>query len=599
MRALSFLLSFAFLKFLSLLACGAILLSLGPAFQQHSVALFSSQSPSIYQSVYSDGMIEFSPISAWLTDALLPRYVFGSMLLILGLKKSQTFRGGVVLVFLAAFFVHMAIDIYNYLSLSRGRISLLECFASNALGCALLSFLYVSIASLSQAFLINITEHPRIAGFISSIAPVSIAILALLIEYYILALFFNPSSSYVEARVGPDATISLLFDDDIKEKLAQKAREKCQCDEPAGDDNNFKFLNGDFSGHFSINGQGSEPAIVWNPAPDATADITIEAYDGCYASPDKRIAGASKSTLSFKSVNTFEVKLPPSLLLVRSLAKHGNLNMQNVRLAPIWLKKEEKKYSLTRFVAESQPVDYRVRDAAIELEIVVPLIDITQESRTKRAGKELMIVENGKPQTIKLLPSTGALDVNKCSPISIASQGGEQILTNLTNIATVRLTIKPTSAPDDFVYDKRNHVTFKGLGGWYSVSEVESEHTKQLATPGLVQSLSVFKGLQYLSLNGRSVEKLDNRMFTFDKSSIQAHLSDDNTLIMKGESNLVWVDKRRLSPTRWENMDIATQGILLGLAGVLVLGLGALFRSLWQSNPALSPDRSIGNGQTR
>lgn len=588
-RVFSFLMSFAMLRFFSYLACGAILLSLGPAFQQHSVALFSSQSPSIYQSVYSDNMVAFVSVETWFVSALWPRYLIGSLVLFLSLKRSKTFRGAIILVSLAAFLVHMSIDLYTYFFETPNKISLFECLASNALGGALLSFIYVSISQVSQSLKVTATEHPKTARFISGIAPASIASLALLIQYYVLALFFNPSPAYVEARVGPEATISLLYDDAIKKQLEKEALDKCQCEKSDEDNKNFNFLSGNFVGSFSITGQGSEPSIVWHPAPNVTADVIVQAYDGCFGLASEKFPKPSKSSLYLKNVSAFEVKLPTSMLYVKSLANHGGLKIQDLKFAPIWLSKEGDTYSLTRFVSEKHPVEYKVNGGGLSLEITIPLLEVAQGPTAKRADKELILIQDGRKINLKLQPSAIGLKMTGCSAIPFKSQVNDQSMISTNNVVSFRLIINPNSPPSDVVYDKRSYASFNDLTGWYSVSKLAGGATKDLAIPGLVQGLSVFRGLQFLSLNGRPVEKIDNRTFTFYKSSLKAHMSNDSSLIMKGESNLVWVDGRRLSPTRWENMDIATQGILLGLAGFLMLGLSAIFRSLWKANSVLAP----------
>lgn len=108
-----------------------------------------------------------------------------------------------------------------------------------------------------------------------------------------------------------------------------------------------------------------------------------------------------------------------------------------------------------------------------------------------------------------------------------------------------------------------------------------------LISPGVAQGLSVFKGLKQMSINGKPLENFENRTLTFYNSSINLKLNEDDELILKGESELVWADEKRLSPTRWENMDGATQGILLGLAGTLLLGFLTVLRGLWKTNPSL------------
>jgi hypothetical protein len=589
MRYLKLLVSLRFSTAVSLLICGTILLSLGPAFQQHSTSLISSPSAGIYQSVYKDSLIAFAPFKAWISGAISVDYLCGSALLLFCLKMSKTYRGAALLVMLTAFLINMAIDLHAYFTLPPNSIALFECLISNIVGGIIFAFVYVSISYICQTLPKVATEHSRVAQLFSSIGPAILAVAVLLIQYYVLALFFSPITSYVEAKVASDATLGIIYDETVKKRLAEEEAERCHCEKNKEDKNNFNFLSGDFEGNLSITGQGKDSSIVWSSESGKKAKVTLSAYDGCYFSEAGKFPKADKRALIFDDVESLEIKLPSSMVTVKAPIKQGSLEFNKAIYSSMWLEKKDNAFTITRFAGENQIADYWVHNKDINLELNVPLLDLSQKSKATPELKIITIVQNGKSTQLKLMPPSNMLGVKGCYAVPIKNRDVDLMYVDaLTNIMSLRLMIKPMRSSTELYYDKRNYVTFKGVSGWYSVSNIAEGGTNKLASPGVVQGLSVFKGLKHLSLNGKPVEDLENRMFTFYNSDISLDLNDDDALVLKGESKLVWVDKKRLSPTRWENMDGATQGILLGLAGTLLLGFLVLLRNLWKANPSLA-----------
>jgi hypothetical protein len=589
MRYLKLLASHKFLTSVSLLICGTILLSLGPTFQQHSISLISSPSAGIYQSVYKDNLIAFSPFKSWVSGAFSLIYLCGSLLVLVCLKISKTYRGAALLISLAAFLFTMVIDVYSYFTLPPNSVALFECFVSNIIGGVIFAFVYVSISYVCQILPTVATEHSGVTKLLSSIGPAILAIAVLLIQYYVLTLFFSPVPSYIEAKVTANATLALLYDDSVKKRLAEEEAEKCQCESTKEEKNNFDFLSGSFEGSLSITGQGKDSSLVWSPEPGKKAEVTLSAYDGCYLSEAGKLPKADRRTLIFNDVESLEIKLPSSMATIKTSLKRGSLEFNKTAYSPMWLDKKDKTFSITRFVREGETADYWVNNNDIDLELVLPLLDLSQKSKATPELKIVTIVQNGKSTQLKLLPPNNMLGVKGCYAVPIKSRGADLTYVDaLTNIMSLRLKVKQVKSSEGLYYDKRNYLTFKDISGWYSVSDIVEGGTKKLVKPGVAQGFSVFSGLKYLSLNGKPVDGLDNRVFTFNNSNVNMDLTDDDTLVLKGESKLVWVDRKRLSPTRWENMDGATQGILLGLAGTLLLGFLLLLRNLWKANPSIA-----------
>jgi hypothetical protein len=580
--------SLSFLSAASLLICGTILLSLGPAFQQHSISLISSPSAGIYQSVYKDNLIAFASFKDWITGAFSAIYLCGSFLLLVCLRMSKTYRGAILLISLATFFINMSIDLHAYFTLKPNSVALFECLASNIIGGIIFAFFYVSISYACQTLPKVASEHPKVAQLFSWIGPAVLAVAALLIQYYVLALFFKPVSSYVEAKVTADASLAILYDDVVKNRLAEEEAEKCHCEKTEKEKNNFDFLSGNFQGNLSITGQGDNSSILWSPDPGKKAKITLNAYDGCYFNEAGKLPKADKRALIFNDVESLAIKLPSSMITIKTPTKQGNLQFNKAIFSPLWLDKKDKTFKITRFVGDNQTIDYWMHNSDINLELNIPLLDLSQKSKASPELKIITIVQNGKPTELKLLPPNNMLGIKGCYAVPIKNRSVDLTYVDaLTNIMTLQLNIAPTKSPKELFYDKRNYISLNNFSGWYSVSDIPEGDVRQLATPGVAQGLSVFKGLKHLSLNGKPVENLENRTFTFNNSDINLELDETDALLLKGESKLVWIDKKRLSPTRWENMDGATQGILLGLAGTLLLGLLALLRSLWKANPPL------------
>lgn len=574
---------------LSMVVCGTILLSLGPLFQQHTMSMVSSPSSGIYQSVYKDSLISFPSFMDCLSQTYSFLYFCGSLFLLACFRRSKTSRGGILLLATASFLFTMVVDVYFFITGQKLNWAwIFECFISNLIGGIILGFVYISISYLSNALRNNTSEHSTIVSVLACATPVALAALVLLVQYYILALFFSPVTSYVEARVAAEAVVSYVFNKDVKSKFEADEKPPCDCESPKKKEYpDFGYLTGSFSGDFSFTGQGKKSSMIWHPNPGAKASVTISAYDGCYRSEGGKLPKPESHLISFDSVESLEIELPEGLFTARTPHKRGNLEFSENVLTPTWLKKD-KDLTLTRFVPDGQLVDYWVNNEGINLEVVIPLLDVAGKSVATTAPKNIAIIQNGKQTKLNLLSPNSISMANGCTAVpALASGNGDFHAKARTSVITLNIKIIPAKSATELYYDKRNYLSFSDLSGWYSVSGVKQGYAKDLVRAGVIQGLSVFKGISSLRLNGKPVENLESRVFTFYNANIMADIKDDDALVLKGESKLVWVDQKRLSATRWEGMDGATQGVLLGLGGTLLLSLLYLFRKIWNSNPSL------------
>ncbi|WP_425928736.1 hypothetical protein [Pseudomonas sp. NyZ201] len=215
----------------SVFFCALLLLALGPSFQQHVLALLTSPDSSLYQSVYKDALIQFPDFKKWVAGINYFLYSFGAAALTWCVVKSRSVRGAVVLSSVVLFVFLNALDVgvnFWYGNLNYTHLS--ECVVGNLIGAPLTSAVLVVIVWLSQKAKASVGEHVKISEFVSAVLPAVCGGLVFLFQYYVLALFFNPTPSYVEAKTSPKSGAAYIIDKDVKERRLAKEAESCACD---------------------------------------------------------------------------------------------------------------------------------------------------------------------------------------------------------------------------------------------------------------------------------------------------------------------------------------------------------------------------------
>ena len=85
--------------------------------------------------------------------------------------------------------------------------------------------------------------------------------------------------------------------------------------------------------------------------------------------------------------------------------------------------------------------------------------------------------------------------------------------------------------------------------------------------------MGISSGLRELSVQGRPVLDPTDSSVLWVRGKIDVRSEDASTLFLEGTAEMMWVDERRLNPTRWELLSSDERMWALGGLGTFVLSV--------------------------
>ncbi|MHC8382326.1 hypothetical protein [Pseudomonas sp. LB3P14] len=562
----------------SIFFCALLILTLGPSFQQHGLALLTSPSSSLYQSVYKDALIRFPSFKEWIlgNDYLL--YSIGAAALTLCIYKSRSMRGAIILTSVTSFAFMTLLDLGSFIWYETFTGSqLFESVSSNIIGAPLTSALLVVILWSAERLKKSMAEHVKLAEFVSSLLPAILGLLVFLFQYYALTLVFNPTPSNIEAKTSPKSGASYIFSQEMKERHQKKNAAECNCEPEKNNKNDFGFLKGQFEGNLTFQGNAENATLGWKATNSDDFEITVTAFDGCLTE-DLLKANTDKSkALKITDLRDLSIILDKGIVILGSKTDDGNIEVRQSKVEPSWHLKDDKGHELNRFVMATDVTEYWSNEVPKKFIIQLPLFTMNEASEVTSAEKIIKLDMNGKIYSLAFKPNAPRATSNVCAPFNLSGPP-LSLSTHFSKAGAIKiiLEIRQTEKSKVYSFSKQNSFSLTGLNGWLSVSNIKPERIKNLISPGIMQGLTIGGNINYLRLNGESIKNILGHEFAFYSGSISGRADDDGSLIYQGVADWVWVDGKRLSKTRWESLDGATQGILLTLAGLLILAFGRI-----------------------
>ena len=485
-------------------------------------------------------------------------------------------RGAIILASVTSFAFMTLLDIGSFFWYKTVTSSqLFESISSNIVGAPLTSSLLIVILWSAERLKKSMAEHVRLAELVSSLLPAILGLLVFLFQYYALTLVFNPAPSNIEAKTSPRSGASYITNEEMKERHLQKNAAECDCEPQKNIRNDFGFLKGKFEGSLTFQGSSDNAILGWKATNPDDFEITVAAFDGCTNGDLLKTSADISKSLKVTGLRDFSITLDKGVVILGSKTDDGNIEVRHSKVTPTWHLKDDKGHELNRFLMTTDETEYWSNEASKKFIFQFPLLTKNDVSEIAPAEKTIKLNMNGKIYSLTFKPKKSQATSNICAPFNLSGPPLSSS-TSKTGVVKISLEIHQTRKSKVYSFSKQNSFNLTGLKGWLSVSSIKPERVRNLISQGAMQGLTIGGNIEYLRLNGETVENTDGHEFAFYSGNINGRADDDGSLIYQGAANWVWVDGRRLSKTRWESLDGATQGILLTLAGLLILAFGRI-----------------------
>ncbi|AZF57464.1 hypothetical protein C4J84_1573 [Pseudomonas sp. R11-23-07] len=460
---------------------------------------------------------------------------------------------------------------------------LLESIASNIVGAPLTSSLLVVILWSSERFKKSMVEHVKLAELLSSLLPGVLGLIIFLFQYYALTLVFNPTPTNIEAKTSPRSGAGYIINQEMKERHLQKIAAECDCEHQKNTQSDFEFMNGKFEGSLTFQGNADNAILGWRATNSDEFEVTIAAFDGCtFGDLLKTSIDASKA-LKITKLRELSITLDKGVVILGSKTGEGNIKAPHSMIAPTWHFKDDKGHELNRFLMTTDLTEYWSNETSKKFIIQFPLLTNNDASEITTEKKTIKLNINGKIYSLTFQPIESKATPSICAPFNL-SGSTLPLSVSKAGIIKISLEIHQTRTGKVYSFSKQNSFSLTGFEGWLSVSNIKPERIRDLISQGAMQGLTISGNIGYLHLNGEKVDNTDGHEFSFYNGNIVGKAEEDGSLIYQGVADWVWVDGRRLSKTRWESLDGATQGILLTLAGLLILAFARIIFMCMRDN---------------
>ncbi|MDQ0705332.1 hypothetical protein QF043_004124 [Pseudomonas sp. W3I7] len=485
-------------------------------------------------------------------------------------------RGAIILTSVTSFAFMSLLDIGSFFwHKTFTGPQLLESIASNIVGAPLTSFLLIVILWGSERFKKSMVEHVKLAELLSSLLPAVLGLLVFLFQYYALTLVFNPTPTNIEAKTSPRSGAMYIINQEMKERQLQKNASECDCEPQKNTQNDFEFLKGKFDGSLTFQGNADNAKLGWKATNSDEFEITIAAFDGCTSGDLLKTSIDTSKALKVTKLKEFSITLDKGVVILGSKTGEGNIEAPHSMVAPTWHFKDDKGHEFNRFLMTNDLTEYWSNETSKKFIIQFPLLSTNDASEITTVKKTIKLNLNGKIYSLTFKPIESRATPGICAPFNL-SGSTLPLNTSKAGIIKISLEMHQTRINKVYSFSKQNSFSLTGFEGWLSVSNIKPERISDLISQGSMQGLTISGNIKYLRLNGEVVENTDGHEFSFYNGNIVGKAEEDGSLIYRGVADWVWVDGRRLSKTRWESLDGATQGILLTLAGLLILAFGRI-----------------------
>lgn len=555
----------------------AILLGAGPWLQAATVGLLSSDAPTVYGTAWSEGMVDFPTLGEWLIyGAQWPLLAVAATATFAGLYAKR-FVGTCALIGFTTFLLLSFFDtFFSLMGLTPGPVNagtILSNIAANFAGSVFLSCLMGAIFWLFEKVRDHLPPAFVPAGGAAALLLSSLCLSS--ICYFALAYFYRPLPIEMEAIAK------------IPIRGNYQPAKGTPKDNGVVPDKFDPKPDRTLGGKADLTVPGEPLVIDWHgPKGDATFDVGIDFFSGCW--PPRNIRAMKGAPTPIRRQNVKKLRLTLDKGLNELYVAQDALNDFAVRTKdPLFFGiKEQKGGTEFRYfpgpeaeflnsTTEAQHLFVSTSFFALDGAIDKPI----DRKAKKRVPRAMSILIDGERIDLALkvehpVEAKTAFDCKALRLPAIAQGKGASIRPKLAGdivFVGARVSIEPHApSPSDFLSHDYNVLRVAGNIGW---ATIEADERKDLAESpvGTAEILMIGEGLSSLIVAGRKIE-VGPKNALVAVGEIDGEYDKDANLLLTGEARNLWLNDKRLNPTKWERLAIEVQ--LFVITTLLAAGLG-------------------------
>lgn len=568
--------------YISFWVFGTVLLSLGPMLQYYLLAVINSSAISIYASVYKEAVTSFPVLSEWLGGMAYLVFSICSLIVVVCSLRAETYRGFFIRVFISSASALTLLDLVA--DTLHGSISVSGAFTNlvcNIIGGLLVSTIFVLMLRATKAISTATDDHIVAQQSIALVFPPVAGVLLIVFSYYVAGLFFKLVPANVEVLVKPNSRGVAKY-----ERLSADSDSHCGsgCKSITDQGKLFGFFvgAGEVEELVSLGHEKGALSLLWAAGnDDSVYDITISALSGCHGVEHDKLKLVDSKSYKIASAKKMSLELDEGAGLLSLVSPQSHLEVMDSVVTDFSVLKsnvEPKKLALVRSVKSPSGFDYWSASQSYKIVISAELSKTAEDSTVTPKSRVIKIKVDGREYRLLLNSNSLAMLHKKpvCSSLDVSGfeNTNVSLLNNLSVSAGVVVRVERRIFDDKVFYAKSSALTVRGANGWLVVDKVAPSLAHDFVRAGTIENLAFGGGVKSFYLNGASVSTADTDWFAISESKLIGSMDKDGNMLYSGVGQNIWKGNGRLNKTRWENIDVSTQIVLLSLLGI---GGAALF----------------------
>lgn len=581
---------------LVLLSIGlSLILASGPYLQSAVTSFISGEKSSIYSGISEQGVAGFPTISQYLSLALWPPYLIISALSSVAMMCARSKRAFVFYVTILIGVGLTLIDVWPSEASAQSLVVSAVCNFAAGLVLGLLSFLLFACA---QKFWPVTKAFPELTAWALwfFVAPAFLAA----ILFFVLAYLIKIPSTTVSFRVEPPISGAMSIYENgwcsanANNDVAQssKGNEAASCVASKGhstsEKNSFslleKFTTPD-AGSVRWIGYSKAMSAAWTSGSLDSRVLQLRATQGCTTIDRPKSITKAKPFISYDAKSA-SIKPDDGLaqFLVLENDKRRSVVGSDVddglvQFSVLPAGDDASRLEVNRFVTEGV---LRVTDPGKGRGAELGLYPFGRDNKTLSNRSISLQVDQRKPVVIDVRFKLGKVPPGakiQCKELPmVPTASGFSAVADQPFIGLALTTTLPELVSFEDL-NKSDALEIRGANGWITSGKYKKTEIDDFTSPGKLAMLSIFG-------NVKDVEVGDQSVAVGSTSTLQTRgklraVSDGSTLIFSGDADLMFLNERRLTQTRWEQLDVAFRvPIILGVPTLLYFLINLLREAL-------------------
>lgn len=568
-RCSQFLRNSVALIFLSIVASMGIALSFilatGPEVQRHLIALVNGTASSIYGTSYKEAFVHFPSLSDWLrTGISWPYLIMGAVIAFAAARYTRP-RSIYSITVLSSWIILLTYDVIN--GAAYGLLSqeyLFENAISNLIGGAIIAALLILALIIRDSCYENMVGGASIRRFVSLSILAIFGILTSTTIFYLLTFFYQPVPVSVDLLVDHPISGMIVVDKD-DDTLEENGEEQAQF---------FSLVPvTERRQSYSWNSPRGQLGADWMALDVSTKyDAFLELHAGCYSVRDLKdrngeklkLDNITRLSISFDEGDSKFETIPDS-------QASGSLALELDKTSLFWSKRNSEKpeeIEVTQFI-ENARIIYTDNAGLVEFYLSASLFGGADDN-LKASSRSLVIQTNKGGYRVSVLPpnTSSPEERIKCQNVDTISAIKTGSLRAPKNAPFIGITVRIQSTSEK---TNKGNLVVSGGDGWLTMEKMDSH---DLSTgSGKIDFLSFTGNTIKMNVDGTAADFTPYESFSI-YGTLDGDFDGSARMRVSGIAELLWKDRTRLSPTRWEQIPWEARTLLLSIASIVLLFVG-------------------------